>query len=127
MFHFFERIVAPTAVGVEAPPPAGLLRFYWHFLSQAKGLFAALFCAGLVVSLLDSTIPWFIGRLVRMITNTPPATFMAEHGAFLAAMAFVVVVCRPLAIALQGLISNSGIAANVTNLVRWQSHRHVVR
>ncbi|MDQ0474881.1 ABC transporter ATP-binding protein [Labrys wisconsinensis] len=127
MFHFFERIVAPTAVGVEAPPPAGLLRFYWHFLSQAKGLFAALFCAGLVVSLLDSTIPWFIGHLVRMITSTPPATFLAEHGAFLVAMAFVVVVCRPLAIALQGLISNSGIAANVTNLVRWQSHRHVVR
>ena len=34
---------------------------------------------------------------------------------------------RPLAVATQNLVSNAGIVAGVTNLVRWQSHRYVVR
>ena len=42
-------------------------------------------------------------------------------------MALVVLFARPAAIATQNLISNAGIVVNVTNMVRWQSHRHVVR
>jgi ATP-binding cassette subfamily B multidrug efflux pump len=127
MFHIFERMITPTAEAPVSAPPSGLLRFYWHFLSQAKWLFAALFCAGFLVAVIEATIPWFIGRLVRLITASPAATFLADHGVFLCAMAAVVLVARPSAIALQQLIANAGIMANVTNLVRWQSHRYVVR
>jgi ATP-binding cassette, subfamily B, multidrug efflux pump len=127
MFHIFERMITPTADVPVSAPPAGLLRFYWHFLSQAKWLFAALFCAGFMVAVIDASIPWFIGRLVRMVTSVPAAGFLAEHGHFLLGMAAVILLARPSAIALQQLIANAGIMANVTNLVRWQSHRHVVR
>lgn len=127
MFHFFERMIDPTDGDALATPPPGLLRFYWHFLSQAKWLFLALFFAGLLVAFVDASIPWFIGSLVRAVTSTPRETFFAEHGRFLVAMALVILIGRPSAIALQSLISNSGIMANVTNLVRWQSHRYVVR
>ncbi len=127
MFRFFESIIAPTAPGEVLQPPEGLLLFYWHFVRQAKALFAALFVAGLMVALLDASVPWFIGKLVRAITTTPRETFFALNGRFLVAMAIVVLGGRPLAIALQNLVSNTGIVVSVTNLVRWQSHRHVVR
>ena len=127
MFRFFEEIIAPTAPGEVVQPPEGLTRFYWHFARQAKVLFGALFVAGLMVALLDASVPWFIGKLVRAITTTPRGAFFAEDGRFLAAMAVVVLVARPAAIALQNLVSNTGIVVGVTNLVRWQSHRHVVR
>ncbi|HEX4767960.1 MAG TPA: ABC transporter transmembrane domain-containing protein [Lichenihabitans sp.] len=128
MFRFFEEIIAPTAPGEVVQPPEGLLHFYWHFVRQAKALFAALFAAGLMVALLDASVPWFIGKLVRAITTTTPRErFFAEDGRFLIAMPVVVLGARPLAIALQNLVSNTGIVVSVTNLVRWQSHRHVVR
>jgi ATP-binding cassette, subfamily B, multidrug efflux pump len=127
MFHFFERMIDPTQGHDLATPPPGLLRFYWHFLSQAKWLFLALFFAGLLVAFVDASIPWFIGSLVRALTATPRESFFVEHGSFLVLMALVILIGRPSAIALQALISNSGIMANVTNLVRWQSHRYVVR
>ncbi len=127
MFRFFESVIAPTRAVEVVQPPASLPRFYWHFARQAKGLFGALFATGLCVAVLDASVPWFIGRLVRFITAASRDTFVAEHGRFLLAMAAVVLVGRPLAVATQNLVSNAGIVASVTNLVRWQSHRYVVR
>ena len=127
MFRILEAVIDPTRDAIVEQPPASLLGFYWHFARQAKVLLAALFVAGLCVALLDASVPWFIGRLVRFITSVPPDLFVAQHAVFLFCMAAVVLVARPLAIASQNLISNIGIVPSVTNLVRWQSHRYVVR
>ncbi len=127
MFQFFESIIKPTGVTEVVQPPASLLRFYWHYARQARGLFVALFAAGLCVAVLDASVPWFIGHLVRAITTVPREVFLARNAAFLLAMGIVVLLARPLAIAIQTMISNAGIVAGVTNLVRWQSHRYVVR
>ena len=127
MFRLLEKIIDPTRARVATQPPAGLLRFYWHFVRQAKGLFVALFAAGLCVALLDASVPWFIGRLVRLITTARGPEVLAAHAGLLGAMAVVLLVGRPLAIGCQSLISNTGIVAGMTNLVRWQSHLHVVR
>ena len=132
MFRLFESFLSPTGDASRADPhpvqpPEGLVPFYWHFVSQAKPLFAALFVAGFSVSVLDASVPWFIGRLVRAITSTPRELFFGENRSLLAAMVVVVLLVRPAAIASQNLVSNVAIVANVTNMVRWQSHRHVVR
>jgi ATP-binding cassette subfamily B multidrug efflux pump len=132
MFRLFESFLSPTGDASQAEarvaqPPGGLVPFYWHFISQAKPLFAGLFVAGLCVALLDASVPWFIGRLVRAITSTPREVFFAENHALLIAMVTVVLLVRPAAIASQNMVSHVAIMANVTNMVRWQSHRHVVR
>jgi ATP-binding cassette, subfamily B, multidrug efflux pump len=127
MLHFFESYLKPTAPPEGPEPPTGLLAFYWHFARQAKGLFAALFAAGMALALLDAAIPWFIGRIVTMVTTIPEARFFAEAWPWLAAMAVVILVLRPLAVFCQSLVTNQAIAGPFTNLVRWQSHWHVVR
>ncbi len=127
MFRYFESLIRPTEAKDVVQPPEGLMPFYWHFARQAKPLFLALFAAGLCVAMLDASVPWFIGKLVRAFTTTPREVFLETHARFLIGMAVAILFCRPLAIATQGLISNAGIVVNVTNLVRWQSHRHVVR
>ena len=40
MFSFFEGLISPTAAHRLIAPPAGLMRFYWHFIGQARALFA---------------------------------------------------------------------------------------
>ena len=72
MFAFFEQLVRPTVTPVKSPP-SGLIAFYWHFISQTKGLYAALFATGLTVALIDTLIPVFIGRLVQIMEATERA------------------------------------------------------
>src|SRR5438552_1575094 len=127
MFSLFERLLKPTLPPEHPEPPAGLIGFYWHYARQAKGLFIGLFVAGFFVALLDSMIPVFIGRVVTLITATRPEELFAEYGTILMLMAFVLLVLRPLALTSQNIMANQAIAANVGNMIRWQSHWHVVR
>jgi ATP-binding cassette subfamily B multidrug efflux pump len=127
MFHLFERLLPPTATPPEGAPPQGLARFYWHFARQSKGLFAALFVSGLIVAVFDSMISVFIGHVVTLVSTHARATLLAEAWPQLLGMALFILILRPAAMLTQNLITNQAIAANVTNLVRWQSHWHVVR
>jgi len=127
MFAFFERFLTPTAAPENPEPPSGLIAFLWHFARQAKWLFAALFVIELLVALGDSAVPWFMGRVVTMVTKTPPDQFLAASWPWLVGMAVVLLIVRPTVTLTRYLITNQAIAAPFTGLIRWQSHWHVVR
>jgi ATP-binding cassette, subfamily B, multidrug efflux pump len=127
MFALFERFLTPTAAPENPEPPAKLIAFLWHFARQAKWLFAALFAVELLVALTDSSVPWFMGRVVTMVTKTPPDRFLAEGWPWLLGMGIVVLLVRPAVTLTRYLITNQAIAAPFTGLIRWQSHWHVVR
>ncbi len=127
MFGLFERLLKPTEMPEHPEPPPGLVGFYWHFARQAKGLLIGLFAAGFMVALLNSMIPVFIGRVITLITSVKPQQLIDDHWHVLAGMAIVLLVLRPLALTAQNIMANQAIAANVSNMIRWQSHWHVVR
>ncbi len=127
MFSWFEAILRPTAPPPPGYPPNTLGGFYWHFVRQSRGLVVALFAAGMLTAVLDSLIPVFIGRVVNLVGQQSPATLWADRGDSLLGMAAVLLVARPAALSLQYLVTNQAIAPGMTNLVRWQSHWHVVR
>jgi ATP-binding cassette subfamily B multidrug efflux pump len=127
MFSLFERLLKPTDLPEHPEPPPGLLGFYWHFARQAKGLLIGLFAAGFIVALVDSMIPVFIGRIVTLITSVTPQQLLGDHWHVLIGMALVLLVVRPLTLTAQNIMANQAIAANVSNMIRWQSHWHVVR
>jgi ATP-binding cassette subfamily B multidrug efflux pump len=126
LFAFFESRIRPTAMPGSAPPQ-GLLAFYWHFIRQAKHLFGAMFVTGLVVALIDTLIPLFIGRLVRLMEATDRAAALDAAMPTLLAMGAAVLIGRPLALLLDSLVRNNAVVPGVTSLIRWQSHWHVVR
>ena len=131
MFKYFEDRLQPTAMAPEAPPPRdgerALMRFYWHYVRQAKLLYVGLFLAGLTVALMDTLIPVFIGRVVTLVSKHAPETLLAQEWPQLCLMAAALLLGRPLSLLARGLITNQALAAGMTNLVRWQSHWHVVR
>src|SRR5882757_5198051 len=110
IFRFFETLLQPTTLSPEAPPPSGLVAFYWHYARQARGLLVALFLAGFAVALLDTTIPVFIGRVVSMASTHTPAAFFQDAGWQLAGMALVLLVARPSVLFVQNLIVNQTVA-----------------
>jgi ATP-binding cassette subfamily B multidrug efflux pump len=127
VFRRFETLLLPTAKPMPGVPPERLLPFYWHFIRQAKGLFVALFIMVLIVALLDMSIPYFIGRIVTALTNTPRAELWDTIWPLIGLMIAVLLVLRPAAILLNQMIVNLGIVPPVTNMIRWQAHWHVVR
>ena len=73
MFRFFESLIQPTRISPEAAPPLldepwALMRFYWHFVRQVRAQIAMLFVAGLLVAILDVSIPTIIGRVVGLVS-----------------------------------------------------------
>jgi ATP-binding cassette subfamily B multidrug efflux pump len=127
VFRFFEDQLDPTALPADKTPPARLAAFYWHYARQARWLVGALFCAGFLVAFLDSLIPVFIGRVVGLVTSYQPAELWQQRWPELLGMAAVLLLGRPLALLTQNLITNQAIVPGLTNLIRWQSHWHVVR
>ena len=127
MFALFEKLLTPTAAPENPEPPGGLIAFFWHFARQAKWLFAALFVIEFFVAMTDSAVPWFIGRIVTMVTKTPPERFLADGWPWLLGMALVVLIARPSVTLARYLVTNQAMAAPFTGLIRWQSHWHVVR
>src|SRR5580765_6692454 len=126
MFAFFESRIRPTLTP-GTPPPPGLVAFYWHFVRQTRGLYAAMFATGLAVALIDTSIPVFIGRLVALM-ETPDRLAAFRHALpALIGMALLVVVGRPLALLADSLVRNNAVVPGATSLIRWQSHWHVVR
>ena len=123
MFKLFERFLTPTAAPEHPEPPTGLIGFLWHFARQAKWLFAALFIAELFAALSDSAVPFFMGRVVTMVTKTPPERFLTDGWPWLLGMAVVVLLVRPVVMLTRYLINNQAIAAPFTGLVRWQNTR----
>ena len=126
MFAFFEQRIRPTELPRGAPPP-GLVAFFWHFIRQTRGLYAAMFASGLAVALIDTLIPVFIGRLVTLMQTTDRAAAFSAAAPTLLGMAALVLFGRPLVLLADSLIRNNAVVPGVTSLIRWQSHWHVVR
>jgi ATP-binding cassette, subfamily B, multidrug efflux pump len=127
LFRYFESLLEPTALPPQGPPPSGLGAFYWHYARQARGLVAALFVAGFIVALIDTTIPVFVGRVITLVSSHEPGSLLRDSWPPLLGMAFVLLVARPLAMLLQNMLTNQAIIPGFSNLIRWQSHWHVVR
>ncbi|HEU4922819.1 MAG TPA: ABC transporter ATP-binding protein, partial [Burkholderiales bacterium] len=108
-------------------PPAGLLAFYWHFVRQTKGWYAAMFAASLAVAALDTVIPLFIGKLVSLMEAADRTAALREEWPTLAAMVALVLIVRPLVLLADITIRHMVLIPGATSLIRWQSHWHVIR
>jgi len=123
----FHSGIKGTASPGPGAPPQGLLAFYWHFVKQAKGWFAAMFVASLAVALLDTVMPLFIGRLVSLMEAADRHAALAAQWPILAGMIVLVLLVRPAVIVADIAIRHNAIMPGAVSLVRWQSHWHVVR
>ena len=127
MFKYLQAQIRGTAsVGPGAPPP-GLVAFYWHFMRQTKFWYAAMFATSLAVALIDTVIPLFIGRLVSLMEAADRHAAIAQNLPMLLGMVLLMLIVRPLVLFVDIAIRQNALIPGVTNLIRWQSHWHVLR
>ncbi|WP_284732848.1 ABC transporter ATP-binding protein [Luteibacter anthropi] len=127
IYRWFESLIDIFREAPEGTPPKGVLRFYAYYLRQVWKIFAWALFVGLAVALIEVALFDFLGRVVDMAQNTPAARFFPTHWKTLAWMGFVVVVLRPLSIGLHDLLVNQSLNPGMTNMIRWQQHRYVLK
>src|SRR5579883_3326540 len=126
MLRFFETRIDPFCRHDEAMPPADLVGFYARYCRQVWPWLAALFRSGLAVALIETSLLRFIGRIVDLLRATTPQRVLQDDGGTFLLMALVVL-ARPLATIAHDLLTQQTIAPGWTNLIRWQTHRYVLR
>ncbi|MDH4556894.1 ABC transporter ATP-binding protein [Pseudomonas sp. BN417] len=127
LFQRFERLIDVFRQAPDQMPPRSVLRFYVHYLRQVWPIFSALLLVGLIVALIEVALFSFLGRIVDLAQTAPRGQFFALHGHELAWMALVALVLRPLFNSLHDLLVHQAITPSLTNLIRWQNHRYVLK
>src|SRR5271170_7210434 len=127
MFRFFETRVDPFRDHDDSTPPASLIGYYGHYCRQVWPYLAALMAISLIVSLIEVTILRFIGALVDLLRSTSPDKVLSTYGGEFLAMGLLILIGRPMASFAHDLIVQQAIAPGMTNLIRWQTHRYVLR
>ncbi len=127
MFRFFENLIDPFRGHDEGMPPPTLRGFYWHYTRQVWPVLLALMVVGLLISLIEVAMYRYVGSIVDLLKTTSPQNVLADYGWTFAWMAFVIVIARPVVVILHDLLVQQSLAPSLTNLVRWQTHRYVLR
>ncbi len=80
-----------------------------------------------LLTAVEIAIPWMIGRIVDLVTQHPPAGFLAAHWPDLAIFVVLLVVVRPAVTVLFSLVRGQTLLRSVGTLVRWRTHEYVSR
>ncbi|SPH23578.1 Putative multidrug export ATP-binding/permease protein [Defluviimonas aquaemixtae] len=128
MFRFFENLVDPYVSYEEKDaPPRRLLPFLLDYARPFRAVFAITAVMTTVVAAIEVLLIWYVGRLVDLLSQGSPAEVMRDHGLELALAAFAVVILRPILSGIDVALLHNTILPNFGTLIRWRSHRHVLR
>ena len=128
MFRFFENLIDPYAhLPTVDAPPRRLWPFLWHYLHPFRRLFLIASVVAVVVALVEVGLISYMGRLVNVLTDTPPEQAWDTHGAeFILAAVFLLTI-RPALQALDAVLLNQTLLPNVGTVVRYRAHAQVLR
>ena len=128
MFRFFEKLVDPYQPYDEtAPTPTTLGPFLRLFLRPFRVILLLSIFSTLIVGGVEILLIYYAGRVVDLLSVTSPSEVFALYGwEFLAAAVFIMVI-RPAMIFGDVALLNQSLMPNLGTLVRWRSHRKVLR
>ena len=108
-------------------PPGEFIPFVIHYVRPFWKLLVASSLVAATVALLEVSLFAVHGSLVDWLTKSDPATFWAEHGAFMIGMAVLVLVILPILKFIYEAVIHQGLMGNLAMRTRWQAHRYVLR
>ena len=127
MFRFFENLVDPYCDYPETNvPPQRLWPFLKEYAQPFKKVFVVTAILSLIVAAIEIGLIHYMGRVVDLLSGEP-AQVWQDHGTELILLAVFILTLRPLIQLLDVLLLNNTILPNFGTLIRWRSHKHVLR
>ncbi len=128
MFRFFENLVNPYEAYNDADtPPARLFAFLNDYLRPFRKVLTAIVILTVIVGVIEIALIFFSGRIVDLLAESGPSRLFADHGFELLLLALFILILRPLFQVVDAALLNQSLMPNFGTLIRWRSHRHVLR
>ncbi|KAF0231771.1 MAG: ATP-binding cassette subfamily B [Beijerinckiaceae bacterium] len=118
VFLWLERLIDPIAPG-EPNQPTRLAAFLRQQLTQVRGPLAVVLALSILDALSDTLVPYFIGRLVDLLTHTPREKLLTEAGPTLLIILGIMLI-RPFIYVAGVAFGRVGVDPGLTNRLRWQ-------
>ncbi|XXK31174.1 ABC transporter ATP-binding protein [Rhodobacteraceae bacterium nBUS_24] len=127
MFRFFETLVDPYCEYAQTDrPPTGLWPFMLEYCRPFYRVFWLAAFMSFVVAASELGLIYYLGWIVDAMQGDPQ-TALTKLAPTLIGLTIFILVLRPLMYGLHVLLLNQTILPNLTTVVRWRSHRHVMR
>ena len=127
MFRFFEDLVDTYPADEPQTPPRGLFPFVMHYARPMLPWLLIMSFLTALISIAEVIFFSYLGTLVDILGTADRATFLDDHGRTLLGMAVLVVVVYPVLVLMNSLVTHQTIFGNFPMIVRWLSHRHILR
>ena len=127
MFRFFENLVDPYCDYAQTDqPPTGLWPFMLEYCRPFYRIFWLAAFMSFVVAASELGLIYYLGWIVDAMQGDPQ-TALTKLAPTLIGLTIFILLLRPLMYGLHVLLLNQTILPNLTTVVRWRSHRHVMR
>lgn len=127
MFRFFETLVDPYCEYAQTDrPPTGLWPFMLEYCRPFYRVFWLAAFMSFVVAASELGLIYYLGWIVDAMQGDPQ-TALTKLAPTLIGLTIFILLLRPLMYGLHVLLLNQTILPNLTTVVRWRSHRHVMR
>ncbi len=128
MFAFFENLIDPFKPSTaERPPSESAFRFIIYFAGQARFVFLSVLIFGGLQAWIEISLFGFIGTIVDMLDGANAQTVFSENWGTFAWMVVFVGIIRVIILTLGTVLIEQTVSPSMYNLIRWQSHKNVVR
>ncbi len=128
MFRFFENLVDPFAPYQDVDvPPNRLLPFLNEYTRPFRGVFVATAILKIMVAAFEIGLIWYMGRLIDLLGSASPQIVVRDHTIEFALAAIAVLFVRTLISSTDVALLHNTILTNLSALIRWRAHRHVLR
>lgn len=124
-FHAFLQGLIPPITPAPPGEPRGLFAFLRQHIAGVRGPLLVLTLLTMTDALLDTAVPYFIGHLVTLLTNTPRDRLFAEAMPTLLAMLAVILVLRPLVFLAAFSLGRLGIEPGWQSRMRWHFYNRL--
>ncbi len=129
MLGFFERRLDPFRDDIgdaDVTPPSTLVGFCWFYVREAWPWLLTLALLTAATAVTEVVLFGFLGQIVDWLAAADRATFLADEGPVLAAMAGLLLVGLPAAVTLQSLVLHQVLLGNLPMAARWRMHRRLL-
>ena len=125
IFDRIEGLVDPFAPYPQTTPHKSPVRFVLSHLGPFRRVMIWANGMGTAVAVLELGLIWYAGRMVDLMT-AGPATFWAQNGAEVALAAIILLLLRPVTLAVNAALLFAGVSTNMLVQVRWRAHQHML-
>lgn len=126
MFAFFEKLIKPFPPQEPEEPPNSLYAFCRHYTQGIEPHLIIMSILTGLIALLEVSLFAFLGKLVDLLADSQPDTFMQDAGNQLWLWALLVLVGLPLLVFFHSLIIHQTLLGNYPMSIRWQAHRYLL-